>query len=109
LLAKLVRVVLVVLPDLLEQLAALVVAFLLAVLDVLIVGRVCLELALQDGDEIVFDIADAVSSMPKLSPSSFDRLFNDRIQDNLALVYLSSITRTQIAVAEKLNTAAQVL
>jgi hypothetical protein len=25
-------------------------------------------------------IADAVSSMPKLSPSSFDRLFNDRIQ-----------------------------
>ncbi|KAK1614397.1 hypothetical protein QYE76_019914 [Lolium multiflorum] len=54
-------------------------------------------------------IADAVSSMPKLSPSSFDRLFNDRIQDNLALVYLSSITRTQIAVAEKLNTAAQVL
>uniref|UniRef100_A0ACD5Z2T5 Uncharacterized protein n=1 Tax=Avena sativa TaxID=4498 RepID=A0ACD5Z2T5_AVESA len=54
-------------------------------------------------------IADAVSSMPKLSPSSFDRLFNDRVQDNLALVYLSSITRTQIAVAEKLNTAAQVL
>ncbi|CAM0947355.1 unnamed protein product [Alopecurus aequalis] len=54
-------------------------------------------------------IADTVSSMPKLSPSSFDRLFNDRIQDNLALVYLSSITRTQIAVAEKLNTAAQVL
>jgi translation initiation factor 3 subunit F len=31
------------------------------------------------------------------------------LQDNLALVYLSSITRTQIAVAEKLNTAAQVL
>ncbi|EMS48146.1 Eukaryotic translation initiation factor 3 subunit F [Triticum urartu] len=54
-------------------------------------------------------IADTVSSMPKLSPASFDRLFNDKIQDNLALVYLSSITRTQIAVAEKLNTAAQVL
>uniref|UniRef100_N1QPA3 Eukaryotic translation initiation factor 3 subunit F n=1 Tax=Aegilops tauschii TaxID=37682 RepID=N1QPA3_AEGTA len=52
-------------------------------------------------------IADTVSSMPKLSPASFDRLFNDKIQDNLALVYLSSITRTQIAVAEKLNTAAQ--
>ncbi|XP_062230460.1 eukaryotic translation initiation factor 3 subunit F-like [Phragmites australis] len=54
-------------------------------------------------------IADSVASMPKLSPAAFDKLFNDKIQDNLALVYLSSITRTQISIAEKLNTAAQVL
>uniref|UniRef100_A0A0E0DKT9 Eukaryotic translation initiation factor 3 subunit F n=1 Tax=Oryza meridionalis TaxID=40149 RepID=A0A0E0DKT9_9ORYZ len=54
-------------------------------------------------------ISDAVASMPKLSPAAFDKLFNDRIQDNLALVYLSSITRTQISIAEKLNTAAQIL
>jgi len=54
-------------------------------------------------------ISESVASMPKLSPSAFDKLFNDKIQDNLALVYLSSITRTQISIAEKLNTAAQVL
>uniref|UniRef100_A0A0D9WBT1 Eukaryotic translation initiation factor 3 subunit F n=1 Tax=Leersia perrieri TaxID=77586 RepID=A0A0D9WBT1_9ORYZ len=54
-------------------------------------------------------IADTVASMPKLSPAAFDKLFSDRIQDNLALVYLSSITRTQISIAEKLNTAAQIL
>ncbi|AQK79614.1 STIP1 and U box-containing protein 1 [Zea mays] len=54
-------------------------------------------------------ISDSFASVPKLSPAAFDKLFNDKIQDNLALVYLSSITRTQISIAEKLNTAAQVL
>ncbi|XP_073009128.1 eukaryotic translation initiation factor 3 subunit F [Typha latifolia] len=54
-------------------------------------------------------IADTLSSMPKISPAAFDKVFNDRIQDNLALVYLSSLTRTQLSIAEKLNTAAQVL
>ncbi|KAG8066888.1 hypothetical protein GUJ93_ZPchr0005g14262 [Zizania palustris] len=54
-------------------------------------------------------IGDSVASVPKFSPAAFDKLFNDKIQDNLALVYLSSITRTQISIAEKLNTAAQIL
>ena len=54
-------------------------------------------------------LADAVSSLPKLSPSAFDKLVNDSLQDQLLLVYLSSITRTQLSLAEKLNTAAQVL
>jgi hypothetical protein len=35
-------------------------------------------------------IADAVSSMPKLSPSSFDRLFNDRIQVPFPLIPLEN-------------------
>ncbi|XP_057548446.1 eukaryotic translation initiation factor 3 subunit F-like [Amaranthus tricolor] len=54
-------------------------------------------------------LADAVSSLPKLSSSAFDKLVNDSLQDQLLLVYLSSITRTQLSLAEKLNTAAQVL
>ncbi|CAO2825150.1 unnamed protein product [Amaranthus hypochondriacus] len=54
-------------------------------------------------------LSDAVSSLPKLSPSAFDKLVNDSLQDQLLLVYLSSITRTQLSLAEKLNTAAQVL
>ncbi|KAJ3668881.1 hypothetical protein LUZ60_010831 [Juncus effusus] len=54
-------------------------------------------------------IADALGSLPKLSPTAFDKVFNDKIQDNLALVYLASLTRTQLSIAEKLNTAAQIL
>jgi translation initiation factor 3 subunit F len=54
-------------------------------------------------------IADAVSSLPKMSPAAFDKLVNDSVQDQLLLVYLSSITRTQLSLAEKLNTAAQIL
>ncbi|KAM5556625.1 eukaryotic translation initiation factor 3 subunit F [Rosa sericea] len=52
---------------------------------------------------------DAVESLPKLSPAIFDKLVNDSLQDNMLLLYLSSITRTQLTLAEKLNTAAQVL
>ncbi|KAK4756049.1 hypothetical protein SAY87_009806 [Trapa incisa] len=53
-------------------------------------------------------IADSVASLPKLS--SLDKLVNDSIQDHLLIMlYLSSITRTQLSLAEKLNTAAQIL
>ncbi|GKV28327.1 hypothetical protein SLEP1_g37398 [Rubroshorea leprosula] len=54
-------------------------------------------------------IADTVTALPKLSPSALDKLVNDNLQDQLLLLYLSSITRTQLSLAEKLNTAAQVL
>ncbi|XP_022993463.1 eukaryotic translation initiation factor 3 subunit F-like [Cucurbita maxima] len=54
-------------------------------------------------------LADTVASLPKLSPAAFDKLMNDNVQDHLLLLYLSSITRTQLSLAEKLNTAAQVL
>ncbi|XVE69370.1 hypothetical protein DITRI_Ditri09bG0146800 [Diplodiscus trichospermus] len=54
-------------------------------------------------------IADTVASLPKLSPPAFDKLVNDSLQDQLLLLYLSSITRTQLSLAEKLNTAAQIL
>ncbi|XP_021291150.1 eukaryotic translation initiation factor 3 subunit F-like [Herrania umbratica] len=51
-------------------------------------------------------IADTAVSLPKLSPSAFDKLVNDSLQDQLLLLYLSSIIRTQLGLAEKLNTAA---
>ncbi|KAI3458583.1 hypothetical protein Pfo_015246 [Paulownia fortunei] len=54
-------------------------------------------------------ISDAIASLPKLSPHAFDKLVNDSLQDQLLLLYLSSITRTQLSLAEKLNTAAQIL
>ncbi|PSS34488.1 Eukaryotic translation initiation factor 3 subunit F like [Actinidia chinensis var. chinensis] len=54
-------------------------------------------------------ISDIVASIPKVLPPAFDKLVNDSLQDQLLLLYLSSITRTQLSLAEKLNTAAQIL
>ncbi|XP_041002733.1 eukaryotic translation initiation factor 3 subunit F-like [Juglans microcarpa x Juglans regia] len=54
-------------------------------------------------------LSETVSSLPKLSPSALDKLVNNSLQDNFLLLYLSSITRTQLSLAEKLNTAAQIL
>ncbi|XP_049380390.1 eukaryotic translation initiation factor 3 subunit F-like [Solanum stenotomum] len=54
-------------------------------------------------------ITDTVASLPKLSPQDFDKLVNDGLEDQLLLLYLASLTRTQLSFAEKLNTAAQIL
>ncbi|XP_059628027.1 eukaryotic translation initiation factor 3 subunit F [Cornus florida] len=54
-------------------------------------------------------ISETVASIPNLSPAVFDKLVNDSLQDQLLLLYLSSVTRTQLSLAEKLNTAAQIL
>ncbi|XP_049403114.1 eukaryotic translation initiation factor 3 subunit F [Solanum stenotomum] len=54
-------------------------------------------------------IADTMATIPKLSPQAFDKLVNDGLQDQLLLLYLASLTRTQLSFAEKLNTAAQIL
>ncbi|XP_016439962.1 eukaryotic translation initiation factor 3 subunit F-like [Nicotiana tabacum] len=54
-------------------------------------------------------ISDTVASLPKLSSQDFDKLINDGLQDQLLLLYLASLTRTQLSFAEKLNTAAQIL
>ncbi|KAI3470857.1 hypothetical protein Pfo_027520 [Paulownia fortunei] len=54
-------------------------------------------------------ISDTVASLPKLSPHALDKLVNDSLQDQLLLLYLSTITRTQLSLAEKFNMAAQIL
>lgn len=54
-------------------------------------------------------LSDTMASLPKLSPQDFDKLVNDGLQDQLLLLYLASLTRTQLSFAEKLNTAAQIL
>ncbi|GAV56781.1 JAB domain-containing protein/MitMem_reg domain-containing protein [Cephalotus follicularis] len=71
--------------------------------DNVVEGRV------EPDNEIGRFIADTVASLPKFSPQAFDKLVNDNLQDRLLLVYLASITRTQLSLAEKLNTAAQIL
>ncbi|XP_047322333.1 eukaryotic translation initiation factor 3 subunit F-like [Impatiens glandulifera] len=54
-------------------------------------------------------ISETVATIPKFSSQACDKLVNDSLQDNLLLLYLSSIMRTQLSLAEKLNTAVHAL
>lgn len=56
-------------------------------------------------DKVGRKIADTLSSVPRIRPEVFDRMFNDSLQDLLMVTYLSNITRTQLTIAEKLNAA----
>lgn len=47
----------------------------------------------------------AAAAVPSVDPRVFDKMFNDSLQDLLMIVYLSQLTRTQLAIAEKLTTA----
>lgn len=48
-------------------------------------------------------LAKSASLLPKFEPEALDKLFNNNVQDLLMVVYLANLTRTQIAVAEKLQ------
>jgi translation initiation factor 3 subunit F len=60
---------------------------------------------LEADDVIGNQIADTLSSVPRIRPEVFDKMFNDSMQDLLMVSYLSNITRTQLTIAEKLNKA----
>lgn len=53
--------------------------------------------------EVGRKLAHTLASVPRVRPEVFDRLFDDSLQDLLMVTYLSSITRTQLTIAEKLN------
>jgi len=48
-------------------------------------------------------LSKAVSSLPNFDVETIDKIFNNSIQDLLMVVYLANLTRTQIALAEKLQ------
>jgi len=48
-------------------------------------------------------LAKCAAVLPKFEPEQLDKLFNNNVQDLLMVVYLANLTRTQIAVAEKLQ------
>ena len=59
-----------------------------------------------EGDaEIGRRLADALSSVPGLTKSQFEKLFGERAQDALLVTYLSNVTKMQLMLAEKLQTA----
>jgi len=48
-------------------------------------------------------IAHAIAAVPRIQPLQLEKMFDDSVQDMLMVSYLSNLTRTQLAVAEKLN------
>ena len=52
-------------------------------------------------------ISDAVTSVPAVDPTVFQKMFGDSVADLLMVVYLSQLARTQLAIAEKLTTKTQ--
>jgi len=58
--------------------------------------------------ELGRQIADSLASVPRVRPEIFEQLFHDSLQDLLMVTYLSNITRTQLAIAEKLNASLSV-
>eukprot|EP00515_Schizochytrium_aggregatum_P014736 CAMPEP_0202081078 /NCGR_PEP_ID=MMETSP0964-20121228/12171_1 /ASSEMBLY_ACC=CAM_ASM_000500 /TAXON_ID=4773 /ORGANISM="Schizochytrium aggregatum, Strain ATCC28209" /LENGTH=317 /DNA_ID=CAMNT_0048648595 /DNA_START=11 /DNA_END=964 /DNA_ORIENTATION=- len=48
-------------------------------------------------------IASVVSMVPRIQPEIFAKAFRNNVQDLLMVVYLSNMTRTQLAVAERIS------
>ena len=51
-------------------------------------------------------LQDVVASAPRMPSVQFDQMFNSQVQDMLVVVYLANLTRTQLALAEKLQSVA---
>eukprot|EP00668_Euglena_longa_P041685 GGOE01054889.1.p1 GENE.GGOE01054889.1~~GGOE01054889.1.p1 ORF type:complete len:283 (-),score=125.88 GGOE01054889.1:298-1146(-) len=47
-------------------------------------------------------LSAVISQVPMVSPQTFDKVFNDSLQDMLMVIYLSKLTRCQLALNEKL-------
>ena len=52
---------------------------------------------------IAREIAAALAAVPRVRPEAFDRAFNSSLQDLLMVVYLSNLTRTQLAITDHLS------
>lgn len=48
-------------------------------------------------------LAETVSALPRVEHAAFERMFHDSLQDLLMAVYLANLTRTQLALSEKLE------
>jgi translation initiation factor 3 subunit F len=56
-------------------------------------------------NEIGRKLMHSVSALPKIDPASLEKMFNNNLQDLLLVVYLANLTRTQLALSEKLQKA----
>ena len=53
-------------------------------------------------DSVGKEIFKALAAVPRMDPDVFGKMFNDRLQDMLMVVYLSNLTRTQLSIADKI-------
>ena len=51
-------------------------------------------------------LADTVKSVPSIPPEELEQLVADDAQDALLIMYLANLVRTQLALADRLGTAA---
>lgn len=63
---------------------------------------------LEADDALGNQIADTLSSVPRIRPEVFDKMFSESLQDLLMVSYLSNITKTQLSIADKLNSVLDV-
>ncbi|KAL2914072.1 hypothetical protein HK105_206330 [Polyrhizophydium stewartii] len=48
-------------------------------------------------------LLDTVSTIPRIEPDEFAKVFNSHMQDILMVLYLANLTRTQLAITERLH------
>lgn len=48
-------------------------------------------------------ISAALASVPVIEQATFDKMFNTNVQDLIMLMYLSNLTRTQLALADRIS------
>lgn len=48
-------------------------------------------------------LMDTISSIPRIDPAAFEKMFSSQLQDMLMVVYLANLTRTQLAIAHRLH------
>jgi len=53
-------------------------------------------------DDIGRHIAETLAAVPQITPEAFDKVFNSSLQDLLMVSFLSNLTKTQLAITEKL-------
>lgn len=59
-----------------------------------------------DDNQVGRNIADIVATIPRVRSSVFRDMFAKNLQDLLMVVYMSNLTRTHVAIAEKLKLGA---
>jgi len=48
-------------------------------------------------------LADTIASLPRIETQTFEKMFNDSVQDVLMVVYLSNLIRCQLSISERLQ------
>ena len=72
------------------------------------VEDVCAKKTLPDVD-VGRKLSAALAAVPQLTRTQFEKLFGESIQDVLMVMYLSSVTKLQLGLAEKLGTASMLV